>query len=1181
MPQLIPLAAGLIIGGEAITAGAIASALSVAATGLGMVMSDVASSSSASSDSSGTLLSKCTSSYVVPVVYGECILGGNRCYTSTSGDDNKYLHLVYDFCQGEIESFEDIFLDGTSKSEFGDAVYCETYNGSANQDVCSTLQGLDANWTLKKKNRAYIYLRLEYDTDLFNGLPNVTAKIKGRKTFDPRTGVTGYTTNPVLCIYDYSTNTRFGAGIAATWFDLASVTDAANWCDTKSYAFNCLITSRAKNMDQISSMLRSCRMARPFNGEKYRFLPIDYDSSVLSIAEPDVLADSFSVAAASIQDMPNQARVWYWNADNSFLWDSFIIPDTDAISADGETREKDYYLVGVSSYDQAYKIGTYYFERDRLNLPFVLAVHPKALGIEQGDIVSISHSRPGWSSQLCRVIDAKVQADKFIVLTVLQEFETLYDDEFTSSSATSYGTNLPGINEPPSQVTGVTFTAVEYINKNVSYTKLKVDFTTPDSSLFDHLQVFLQAGSTGWVHYTDAASSFYVDPVDDQTMYLFRLLSVSVTGATTPYDNATEYSYFVVGANTPPDDVTNFYSLPQSDTVVLQWDAVDNVDLLGYEVRSGTAWESGLFLAFVSNADNLQLQGVSPGDHSYMIKSEDTRGVYSTNYAITSCTVYGPASYAEKMSQPCDFDESGVVLDNCERIVDATYGACLRIIHNLLRNGGFESGAFYDLISDTFADSVMDSRIWGAATAANGTAIETSKCIITSPTTTDGAIIYRSRAYDKTGNITTICKQTLATGFTAFLHLHEHSNAPVISSSTSTFRVGVRQSASTGRVYALYTNSSGTTKLYTSGSWATLSGDGTGQYAYAGVYNISYTTIFEVSSDKTQWRITVSEGATQRFQTAWVNFSDVYSSSSTWWALVGDPHNNAWATTLEVTKFEIQESAWLNSADSTIDATSQYEGAYCCKVLGDKTGPDQAVAVDITRKYTLAARVLMGAYTSGEFNVVVKALDSSSATLQTWEFPYAALTTDPDTSAAGYDLLTKTFGPNDSANVPDYIFPTNTTQLKISCGWDASSVGTAYIDKVMVYQSDLKGIFTSPVYDRGSICTRRSWPNFDIFFQGTGATWEDQFSAEALWTDVLTSEEVTWNAIYGQYITGNVTMRLGVSSDGVNFTWYSQFESYVIEAEGRYVKYEATVTDVETDGYLYGLPITYKEAYWS
>ena len=77
------------------------------------------------------------------------------------------------------------------------------------------------------------YLKLEYDSNLFYGPPQVRATIKGKNDiYDPRTHTYGYTNNAALVIADFMCDPEFGFGVTyATGIDEDQLIAAANICD--------------------------------------------------------------------------------------------------------------------------------------------------------------------------------------------------------------------------------------------------------------------------------------------------------------------------------------------------------------------------------------------------------------------------------------------------------------------------------------------------------------------------------------------------------------------------------------------------------------------------------------------------------------------------------------------------------------------------------------------------------------------------------------------------------------------------------------------------------------------------------------------------------------------------------------------------------------------------------------
>ena len=169
-----------------------------------------------------------------------------------TSDNNKRLHMLVQVASHEVQSFDTVYFNDealtlsssivgndengiprlypTSPSKYSKdseyarlpslfgsglslrkAVEIQTFSGTDTQLAPSDLVGQVSNWTTDHRLRgiAYVYVQLDYDPDMFpNGIPNISAEIKGKKLFDFRDNSTEFSSNPALCIYDYLTDTN-------------------------------------------------------------------------------------------------------------------------------------------------------------------------------------------------------------------------------------------------------------------------------------------------------------------------------------------------------------------------------------------------------------------------------------------------------------------------------------------------------------------------------------------------------------------------------------------------------------------------------------------------------------------------------------------------------------------------------------------------------------------------------------------------------------------------------------------------------------------------------------------------------------------------------------------------------------------------------------------------------------
>ena len=243
------------------------------------------------------------------VIYGKVKVGGARVFDSTTGGNNKFLHRVLAFTGHEIESFEEIYIndevatiDGTgnvtSPSQYNGKVRIKEHLGASDQAADSDLVSEVDGWTAEHRLRgiAYLYVRLSYNADAFpNGVPEITAVIKGKKVYDPRDGSTAWSDNPALCLRDYLSSTTYGLGEEDSNIDDDKVSTAADVCDqtdtpdsSTRYTCNGAFTTATTPYDNLSSLLTSMGGLLWYSQGEWRMKPAYWTEPTLTLDENDL-----------------------------------------------------------------------------------------------------------------------------------------------------------------------------------------------------------------------------------------------------------------------------------------------------------------------------------------------------------------------------------------------------------------------------------------------------------------------------------------------------------------------------------------------------------------------------------------------------------------------------------------------------------------------------------------------------------------------------------------------------------------------------------------------------------------------------------------------------------------------------------------------------------------------------
>jgi len=292
----------------------ISTAMGLALNALSPKMSTSANSvaNSASSASRGYSISGESGAAVDhQIIYGRSRVGGVRLYDASTGGSNDFLHRIIGFAGHEIESYDEIYLndevvtlDGsgnvTSPARYNGFVRIRRFYGTTTQaadaDLVSETSTLtEGRWTTNHRlfGVAYIYARFKYDADVFpNGIPIISATIKGRKVYDPRTTTTVWSDNPALCIRDYLT-ASFGLNQTSAQVDDTSITTAANICEEvvdgeDRYTCNGSFVTGFTPSQVVSDILTSMGGLLWYSQGKWRMKAAKYVTPTVTLDEDDL-----------------------------------------------------------------------------------------------------------------------------------------------------------------------------------------------------------------------------------------------------------------------------------------------------------------------------------------------------------------------------------------------------------------------------------------------------------------------------------------------------------------------------------------------------------------------------------------------------------------------------------------------------------------------------------------------------------------------------------------------------------------------------------------------------------------------------------------------------------------------------------------------------------------------------
>jgi hypothetical protein len=175
------------------------------------------------------------------IVFGRCKVGGPIVFIHSAPDDqgraDGWFYAVVVLAAHRVRAICDLWLGDTLASDpkFAGLVRVDRHLGAPDQAANANLIAeTGGKWTAEHRGRgrAYVAVRVKITAEAFpSGPPNIAALVEGADTIlDPRTGTTGWSDNPALCLAWYLTAPF---GWKASWddIDIPALIAAANICD--------------------------------------------------------------------------------------------------------------------------------------------------------------------------------------------------------------------------------------------------------------------------------------------------------------------------------------------------------------------------------------------------------------------------------------------------------------------------------------------------------------------------------------------------------------------------------------------------------------------------------------------------------------------------------------------------------------------------------------------------------------------------------------------------------------------------------------------------------------------------------------------------------------------------------------------------------------------------------------
>ena len=226
--------------------------------------------------------------------------------------------------------------------------------------------------------------------------------------WDGSTYVNAFSANPIWCLRDLLTNTRYGLGdyIAIANMNITQLLEMAKYCEEKvsdgdggyekRFRLDVVIDSATKALDLVSQLSATFRCFTFYSNGEVKLKIDKAESPVQMFGMGNIVEESFLQSWKSIKEIPNVIEVQFMNKDLNYKQDIISVMDEASITAGDPIRKKNLRLF-CTRISQAIREGNYALNIGKaIQRTVTLKAGIDAIACQTGDVINVSHDIPQW-----------------------------------------------------------------------------------------------------------------------------------------------------------------------------------------------------------------------------------------------------------------------------------------------------------------------------------------------------------------------------------------------------------------------------------------------------------------------------------------------------------------------------------------------------------------------------------------------------------------------------------------------------------------------------------------------------------------------------------------------------------------------------------------------------------------
>lgn len=591
---------------------------------------------------------------IYPVHIGRNKYGGNIFWEKSDPDGTVHRFIMLGV--GLINSVSDVRVNDIAIADLPGCSYT-AYLGTPGQTVDSRAAGT----VYGLRNRAYLAVTLAPSDKLPGGDPVVTAWYEGSlmPTWDGSAwGGSSYSRNPAAAVRYILALSREDGGPQVPTAEI----DSESFGEVYDY-FAALIDDGAGGTHARAQMDFIFDEERPLL-DVLRDIMLEYgmyfivtdkiylhvlkeESAVYAFTEDNIDADSFKYWETSKNDRFNEVLVKYADPDQNDVAVEVKALDAYDQALTGSIRSGEYSFLGINRFAEAARRAE--FIKNETNVNFTMCELRGGIETIQltiGDVVTVTHSLPGWTTKPFRIQNITESEQSRRVFVLKEETPSVYNDGMSSViERYDYGTP-PNAYAPVTDVAGLVVSeSAYYRHKDGTVgSDILVSWSAPaDASrqFLRHYQVELKKGSGDYKTIgSTAATAFIVYSVEDEETYYVRIKTVSINEVTS--SGTASAALTIIGKDQPPSNITGFEVFQEGNLLHFVWDAVPDPDLSRYIIKKGADWNTAETIGEKVDSTEFVYPVGEIGNITFLVKAEDRSENQSLSPAVDTITVTAP-----------------------------------------------------------------------------------------------------------------------------------------------------------------------------------------------------------------------------------------------------------------------------------------------------------------------------------------------------------------------------------------------------------------------------------------------------------------------------------------------------------------------------------------------------------